>query len=325
MKIARCLTTLAAMLLLCAPSWAQESAALYPSKSVLLIDAQAAGGPADREARLYAQKISGYLGQNFLIESKPGAGTTIASAYVARAKPDGYTLQIVTGSFGIFPALYPNLPFDTLKDFAPVSLMSQRTTVLIAHPGFPAKTFDEYLAYARDHPRKINFSALGIGSGAHLGGVWLHGMTKTQVTFIHYKGVSQQTPDLVAGRVDATFGSALSALPLIKAAKVRVLAIGNDQRSNLLPGVPTISEYLPGFNYQAWLGFVAPAATPQAIINKLHEGFVRAAREPDVASALEAEGCLIVASTPAQFRQFLVADTARNRRLIQDHAIRLSD
>jgi tripartite-type tricarboxylate transporter receptor subunit TctC len=269
--------------------------------------------------------MNGYFGQNFIIDSKPGAGTTIASAYVAKAKPDGYTLQIVTGSFTIFPALYTNLSFDTLKDLAPVALMSQRTTVLIAHPAFPAKTFEEYIAYARANPGKINFSALGVGSGAHLGGVWLHGATNTKVTFIHYKGVTLQTPDLVAGRVDATFGSALSAFPLIKAGKVRVLAVSNDQRSPLLPGVPAISEYVPGFNYFAWLGFVAPAATPPAIISKLNEGFVRAAREPDVAGALEAEGSIMVASTPAQFRQFLVADTNRNRKLIQDNAIRLGD
>lgn len=290
-----------------------------------MIDAQAPGGPADLEARLYAKKMAGYFGQNFIIDAKPGAGTTIASAYVAKAKPDGYTLQIVTGSFTIFPALYTNLSFDTLKDFAPVSLMSQRTTVLIAHPSFPAKTFEEYIAYARANPRKINFSALGVGSGAHLGGVWLHGSTNTQVTFIHYKGVSLQTPDLVAGRVDATFGSALSALPLIKSGKVRVLAIGNDQRSKLLPGVPTISEYVPGFNYVAWLGFVAPAATPPGVVNKLSEGFMKAAREPDVAATLEAEGSIMVGSTPAEFRQFLVTDTNRNRKLIQDNAIRLND
>lgn len=312
-------------LALCGVAWGQEAASLYPSKSVLLIDAQAAGGPADREARLYAQKMSGYLGQNFVIESKPGAGTTIASAFVAKAKADGYTLQIVTGSFTIFPGLYNNLPFDTLKDFAPIALMSERTTVFITHPGFPAKTFEEYLAYARANPRKINFSALGIGSGAHLGGVWLHGATGTQITFIHYKGVTQQTPDLVAGRVDATFGSALSALPLIKAGKVRALAIGNDQRSHLLPGLPTVAEYVPGFNYKAWLGFVAPAATPPAIITKLNEAMVRAAKEPDVAGALESEGSIMIASTPARFGQFLVTDTSRNRKLMQDNGIKLNE
>jgi tripartite-type tricarboxylate transporter receptor subunit TctC len=318
-------STLVSMLVFCATVWGQEPASLYPSKSVLLIDAQAAGGPADREARLYAKKISGYFGQNFVIDSKPGAGTTIASAYVAKAKADGYTLQIVTGSFTIFPGLYNNLPFDTLKDFAPVSLMSERTTVFISHPGFPAKNFEEYIAYARANPRKINFSALGVGSGAHLGGVWLHGATNTQVTFIHYKGVTLQTPDLVAGRVDATFGSALSALPLIKAGKVRALAIGNDQRSNLLPGLPTVAEYVPGFNYKAWLGFVAPAATPPTIINKLNEAFVRAAKESDVAGTLESEGSIMIGSTPAQFRQFLVTDTNRNRKLMQDNGIKLSE
>lgn len=312
-------------LMYCVAAWAQEPVSLYPSKAVLLIDAQAAGGPADREARLYARKMSGYFGQNFVIDSKPGAGTTIASAFVAKAKPDGYTLQIVTGSFTIFPSLYPNLPFDSLKDLTPVSLMSERPTVLIAHAGFPAKTFEEYIAYARANPHRVNFSALGVGSGAHLGGVWLHGATNTQVTFIHYKGVTLQTPDLVAGRVDATFGSALSALPLIKAGKVRALAIGNDKRSNLLPGLPTVSEYVPGFNYRAWLGFVAPAATPPAIINKLSEAFAKAAREPDVAAELEGEGSIMIGSTPAQFRQFLVADTNRNRKLMQDNGIKLGE
>ena len=325
MEITGVIVALVSILLGCGTAWAQEPASSYPSKNVLLIDAQAPGGPADLEARLYAKKMAGYFGQNFIIDSKPGAGTSIASAYVAKARPDGYTLQIVTGSFTIFPALYNNLSFDTLKDLAPVALMSQRTTVLIAHPAFPAKSFEEYIAHARAHPGKINFSALGVGSGAHLGGVWLHGATKTQVTFIHYKGVTLQTPDLVAGRVDATFGSALSAFPLIKSGKVRVLAVGNDQRSNLLPGVPSISEYVPGFNYVAWLGFVAPAATPPAIISKLNDGFVRAAKEPDVASTLEAEGSIMVGSTPAQFRQFLVTDTNRNRKLIQDNAIRLTD
>ena len=303
----------------------QEAASIYPSKSVLLIDAQAAGGPADREARLYAQKLSGYFGQNFIIDSKPGAGTTIASALVAKARADGYTLQIVTGSFTIFPGLYNNLPFDTLKDLAPVSLMSERTTVFITHSGFPAKNFEDYLAYAQANPRKINFSALGIGSGAHLCGVWLHGATNTQVTFIHYKGVTLQTPDLAAGRVDATIASALSALPLIKAGKVRALAIGNDKRSNLLPGLPTVAEYVPGFNYRAWLGLVAPAATPPAIINKLNEALVRATKEPDVVGVLEREGSIMIGSTPAQFKQFLVTDTNFNRKLMQDNWIKLSE
>lgn len=311
--------------LCCGMGRAQPAISDYPAKSVLLVDAQAAGGPADREARLYAKKLTGYFGQNFIIESKPGAGTTIASAFVAKAKPDGYTLQIVTGSFTIFPGLYQNLTFDTLRDFAPIALMSERTTVLITHPGFAARTLDEYIAYARAHPLKINFSALGVGSGAHLGGVWLHGATHTQVTFIHYKGVSLQTPDFVAGRVDATFGSALSALPLIRAGKARAIAIGNDQRSNLLPGLPTVAEYVPGFNYRAWLGIVAPAATPPAIIKKLNEALVRAAREPDVASALESEGSIMVGSSPAQFRQFLVTDTERNRKLMQENGIKLSE
>ena len=319
------IVTFASMLLWCGICTAQEAASLYPSKSVTVLDAQAAGGPADREARLYLRKLSGYFGQNFVLESKPGAGTTIATAFVAKAKPDGYTLMTVTVSFAIFPALYKNLTFDTLKDLAPVSLMSQRPTVLVVHSGFPAKSIEEYIAFARSHPRKISFAALGSGSGAHLGGAWLHSATNSQVTFIQYKGTSLQTPDLIAGRVDATFGSLLSALPLIKSGHVRGLALGSEQRSPLLPGLPSISEFVPGFNYTAWQGFVAPAATPPAIINKLSEAFARAAKEPDVASALEAEGSVMVGSTPQQFRQFLVTETNRNRKLVQDNGIKLGD
>lgn len=305
---------------------AHAQSAAYPSRPVTAIAPIAAGGPVDREARVYTNKMGDLMGQPFIIDFKPGAGTTVGGAYVAKSKPDGYTLLIANASFTVYPAFYTDLSFDTVRDFAPVSLMSQRTTVLVVHPSFPAKTYAEYIGYARANPGKINFSALGAGSAPHLGGAWLHNATNTQVTFIQYKGVSTQMPDMLSGRVDATVATLLSVLPLIKSGKMRALAVANTTRSNLLPELATIEELgVPGYNYAAWLGFVAPAGTPAAIVGKLSEGFAKAAKDPEVALPLEAEGSVMLGSTPAQFRQLIVTETALWKGLVQKLGIQLEE
>ncbi len=302
---------------------AQTSAEAFPSRTVTLVVPYAPGGAAEKEARIYAAKLSGFMGQQFIVDLKPGGGTTIATAYVAKSAPDGYTLLAVPSGFAIFPALYKDLPFDTLRDFAPVTQMSKRTSVLIVPPAFPAKTFAEYISYAKANPGQINFGTSGSGDMVHLMGAWIHSATNTVATFVHYKGTGALLPDLLAGRLTAT-ASGLAVAPLIKAGKLRALAVTNDNRAKLLPDVPTIAELaIPGFNAVVWQGYSAPASTPATTISRLNDAFVRVARSPDVIAALESDGAVMVGNTPAEFRQVIITETARWRKLIQDNGIQL--
>ena len=298
----------------------------YPAKPVTLIVSAAPGGPNELEARIYANKMTELLAQQFLLDFKPGAGTTLGPAFVAKAAADGYTRLVATGNFTVAPSFYKNLSYNNVRDFAPLSLMSKRMSALLVHPSFPAKSFAEYLAYAKTSPGKLNFGTTGAGSITHLAGAWMHSATGTQATFVHYKGAGPQQLDLVSGRLDATAMGLLVGLPLIKAGKLRALAILNDRRSDLLPGVPTIAEQgIPGYDYPAWLGLLAPAGTPAAVVGRLSENLARVAKSPDVAAKLEAEGGVMIGSTPAQFGQLIVAETARWQKLIQELGITLAE
>lgn len=310
-----------AVALLVGPVFAQ-SADGFPSRPVTLVVPYAAGGPADVETRLYAAKLS--LGQPMLVDYKPGAGATVGTAYVAKAAPDGHTLLLVSTGFTTFPALYKDLPFDTNRDFAPVSQTSRNDSLLLARPGFPVKDFAGYIAHARAHPGKINFGTAGAGGIIHLAGGWMHSATSTQVTFVHYKGGGPAVTDMLGGRIDVATAPLISALPLLKSGKAVALAIMNDRRSTLLPQLATIAEQgIPGYSYGNWYGFVAPARTPDAIVARLSEAMARMTRDPDVIATLEAAGSVLVGSTPAQFRQLLLQETARWQKVVKDTGIRL--
>ena len=320
------IATLAASLAFMGAARAQESATAFPSKPVTIIIPVAAGGANDNETRLYVTKMTQLTGRSFLLDYKAGAGSTIGTAYVAKATPDGYTLLAVSPNFTVLPVLYKDVSFDPLKDFAPVAQMSTRTTVLLVSPDFPARSFADYLAYAKTNPDKMNFGTAGAGSGTHLAGAWLHSASNTKVTFVHYKGIGPAMQDLMTGRVDATAAVLAPAMPLIKAGKARPLAILNNERTKLLPDMHTAAEQgLPGYNWATWLGIVAPAATPAAIVNKLNEGLARVARMPDVVSSMEAEGSIPVGSTPQQFRQILATESGIWRKVVQDNAIRIAE
>ena len=309
-----------------AAALAQGSADTYPTKPVVVVASIAPGGVITQEGRLYTTKMSELMGQQFVMDFKPGAAGTIGSANVARGAPDGYTLLIITGSNTVIPSFYKDLPFDIVKDFAPVSMMSKRTSVLVVHPSFPAKTFREYVAYARANPGKINYGASAGGGVSHLAGAWLHSLTGTQVTFIAYKGAGPQLIDQIAGRVDVAATALISALPLIRSGKLRPIGVMDDRRSELLPGVPTIAEQgVPEYNYANWFGIVAPAATPVAIVNKLSDAFAKVARSPDVARMLAEDGSITVGSTPAQLREVIISEASRWRRVIQENGIKLEE
>ncbi len=307
-------------------SFAQGAAGAYPTKPVLVIVPYVPGGAAGNEARLESTKMSSLMGQPFVVDFKPGAGTTVGTAFVARAIPDGYTLLAVPSGFTIFPAFYTDLSFDTLRDFAPISLMTLKHMGLVVYPSFPVKNFSEYIAYAKANPHKVNFGTSGAGDVIHLAGAWMHSATNTPVTFVHYKGSSPRNIDLLSGRIDVAVLSLLSAVPLVQAGKLRLLGITNDSRSPLVPGMPTIAEQgIVGFNAALWQGFAAPSGTSSAIISKLSEGFSKVAKAPEVVGPLEAEGSVMVGSTPAQFRKIIEDETVRWRKLIQDNGIKLEE
>ena len=305
---------------------AQSTVDSFPAKPMTWIASYAGGGPNDQETRLYANKMTALLGQQVIMDYRGGAGGTIGYAAVAKAAPDGYTLLIATGSYTIIPSLYKDLPFDTIRDFAPVTQISKRPSVLAVNPLFPAKTFSEYITYARNNPEKINVGTAGAGGISHLAVALVHSMSKTRVTYVHYKGTGPVLPDLLAGRIDITAFGLLAALPLLKSGKLRALALTDDKRSRLVPEIPTVAEQgLPEYSVPNWLGYLAPAATPTAIVNKLSDNFALVARAPEVLAPLEAGGSILVGNTPAQFRQFIAADTAVWKKVIQEAGIKLEE
>lgn len=296
----------------------------YPAKPVSMVIPLAPGGPVDTEMQIYLPKLREQFGQTFIVDFRVGAAGTIAAAYVAKATPDGYTLLVANSAFTIFPAVYKDLAFDFIRDFAPVTLMSKRPLLLMVPVSFPAKTYAEYIAYARANPGKINFGTTGAGTGTHLSGTWLHHATNTSATFIHYKGTGAVLPDLIAGRLDATGVALPPAMPLMKSGKLRALAMMSDRRSPFLPDLQTIEELgIPGYDYSSYTGFLAPVATPGPIVNRLNEGFIKVVKLPEVTARLEADGNVVIGNTPAQFRQMLVTETNHWRKLVQDVGIKL--
>jgi len=306
-------------------AFAQSAADAWPARPVTIIVPVAPGSSTDLEARLYAQKLGEVTGgKTFLVDYKPGAGTTIGSGFVAKAAPDGYTTLLMSPSTLVSPLAYPNLPFDPVRDFAPVSLMSKRPSLLLANPGLPANNLREFLAYAKANQNKINIGTAGAGSVGHLSVEWLYGASGIKPTFIHYKGGAPATAALVAGEIHSTLASPGAALPLVKAGKLKILAVTTTERIKPLPDVPTAAESgAPFWEYAQWLGFVMPAATPSAIVNKFAGELAKVAKSPDVAQRFANDGMLMYGNTPEQFRQHIVAESARWAKLVKDTGVKL--
>ncbi len=301
--------------------WGQ--AAPYPSKPVTMVVSTGPGASNDVEARMYGQKLSEAYGQPFVVDYKPGAGTTLAAIYVAKAAPDGYTLLGVSSSFPAAAALYRPLPYDPVKDFTPLVLMSKRSTVLMAHPSAPFKTIPEYIAYTKANPGIVNIATVGAGSGPHINAAWFHMLVNTKATYIHYKSAAAMQGDLLSGRVHMTYASLLTGLPHIKSGKLRLIALGNAERSPLLPDVLTVAEQgVPGYDYASMFGYMAPAGLPAAIVNKLSVDMAKAARSPDIVKRLETEGGIPIGNTPAQFAQLLSVEINRYRKLVDELGIK---
>jgi tripartite-type tricarboxylate transporter receptor subunit TctC len=320
------LTRIATVLSLLVLSGAAWSQAAFPTRPIRIVVPVAAGGGADKVARMVSEKMGQSLGVQFVIENKAGGSGTIAAMDVARAAPDGYTLmQCYVATHSTNPAVL-KIRYDPIADFAPVGMMGQTANVLVVGEKSPAKNFQEFLAQARANPGKLNFSSAGSGSATHLIMEYLENQAKVNLVHIPYKGAAPAMQDLLAGQVDAMFPSLTAALPQIRAGKLRALAVASPKRDPLLPDVPTIAELgFPGFSAIQWWGLCAPAKTPDDVVAKLNKALNDALAQPEMKQRL---GELAVEPTqlsPQQFREFLVTEVDKWTRLVKDTELKIEE
>lgn len=302
-----------------------QSADTYPSRTVTFIVPFAPGAATDIEGRIYANKLSEAWGQSFVLDFKPGASMLIGMNHAVKQKPDGYTLLFVSASYSVLPLRFKSLPYDPIKNFELVSLLSKRSAIIAVAPSLPANNVRELFEYAKANPTKLNFATAGNGSIQHLTGLWLQSATNTKLTFIHYKAASASFPDLMAGRAHATPMTFQSSLALVKSGKVKAIGVASLQRNALLPDLPTFHEQgVPDFEYSTWLGLLAPEKTPPAIVNKLQAELAKIIKHADVVERLGAETTLM-ATGPAEFRRHATAETARWVKLIKEFGISFDD
>jgi tripartite-type tricarboxylate transporter receptor subunit TctC len=307
-------------LLLHAP---ESIAQAYPARPVRLLVPTTPGGSVDTLARAVAPKLSDRLGQQIVIDNRAGAGGVIAAETVAQAPADGYTLMLGTvASLATNVSLHTKLPYDPLKDFAPVSLVATQQLVLVVNPSVPAKNVQELIALARAKPGQLTHSSAGNGTGSHLSGELFKAMGTVDMVHVPYKGIAPAVLDVVSGRVSMTFASLATGLPQVRSGRVRALAVTGSKRSPAVADIPTLSESgITGYEATTWYGVVAPAATPAAIVNKLSSELAQALQAPDVRERLSHEGMELVGSTPAQFRQFMASEIDKWSRLIKAQGI----
>lgn len=300
-----------------AASWA--SAQTYPSRPIRLVVPFPAGGTTDILAREVGQRLTLSFGQSVVIDNRPGAGGNIGSDLVAKSAPDGYTLLMGTvGTHAINPSLYARMPYDNVKDFAPVILVASVPNVLEVTPSLPVNSVRELIKLAKEKPGQINFASSGSGTSIHLSGELFKTMAGVDMTHIPYKGSAPAITDLIGGQVQVMFDNLPSSLPQIKAGKLRALAVTSVQRAPALPDVPTIAESgLPGFEATSWFGVLAPAGTPPAIIARLNADLGQWLQSPDAREKLLAQGALAAGGSPEAFAAHIRAETEKWARVVK--------
>jgi len=299
-------------LTLATPLHAQDAAANWPAKQVKLIIPFSPGGSTDFQGRLLCDFLSRHFGQQFYIEYKPGAGSNIGVAETARSAPDGYTLGWITvASHAINPTLYAKMPFDHIKDFAPVSMVGVFPNLLVVNNAFPVATIPELIAALKKAPGKYTFASSGQGTSLHLSGEMFKVMTGTDMIHVPYKGGGPALQDVIGGQVQMTFGNMPTVLAQAKGGKVRAIAVTSAERWFTAPDIPTIAETVPGFVAMSWHGVAFPAATPSAIVDKLAAAIHRGLATPEFQEALARGGSKATPMSPQQFAAFIREDTER--------------
>lgn len=297
----------------------------YPSKPVRFVLPFPAGGPTDILGRIMCQKLSDVLGQPFVPENRPGSGGNIGAEFVAKARPDGYTLVLVSPSLAISPTLYKKLNYDSVKDFEPISLVGQMPNVLIIRPSLPIKSLKELIEYAKANPGKLNYGSGGIGSTNQLASELLKSFAKINMVHVPYKGSIQAMMALLGGEVDMVTIGVPPSLPHIKSGKVRALALLSPERLPALPDVPTAREAgVDNFEVTLWYGMLAPAGTPRDIIARLNEEWVKIAAMPDTVEKMRKAEYEPISSTPEQFADFIKTEIVRWGKVIKNANITLN-
>jgi len=301
-----------------------SSAQDFPSKPLRLVVGSTPGGGTDISARLIAPKMSEQLGQQVVVENRPGAKTTIGVNYVVRSAPDGYTLLMGVSSLAINPHILKNVPYDALKDLAPVTQVLVAPNIMVAHPSLPIRTVKDLVAFARSRPGQLNFAAGGAGSSQHLAIELFLYMTGTKIVHVPYKGQGMALIDVVAGQVSLMMANVISALPHVRSARLRALGVTGSKRTTVAPDIPTIAEAgVPGYEVLQWYGVLAPAATPREIIGRLHGVIAHAVQDPKIRERIVADAGEPVGNTPDEFSAILRADYKKWGDVIRKAGIRV--
>ena len=299
------------------------SAQQFPTKPVRMIVPFAPGGATDYMARAIAQKMSESIGQPVVVENKPGANAILGTDLVAKAAPDGHTLFLCAFGHATNPYLVAKLPYDTLKDLAPVTLLVTGPLMLIANPSLPANNVKELIAYLKANPDKLNYASGGIGSSQHFAAELMMNMTGTKMTHVAYKGTAPAYVDLLSGATSLMFDNLVTALPQVKAGKLKALAVTPAQRASQAPEVPTMAEAgLAGYETGIWHGFLTTGGTPKATVERLNKEIVRAVNLPDVKDAFIARGLLPIGNSPGEFDAFIRNEMAKWSKIIKEAGIK---
>ncbi len=293
-------------------------AAGYPDKPITVINPWTSGGPADTVARPVLQKLSERLGQPIIMENKSGANGVIGCAFVARAAPDGYTLLFShVGPITISPAVQKDMPYDSVRDFKPITQIVSAPTVLLVRPSLPIHNLKELVDYARANPGKLSYGSVGQGSTTHLAGEILSTMANIKLLHVPYKGAAPVVNDMLGGSIDMSFLNIAGAISYVKSGQLRAIGVTTLKRSPLLPDLPTISEAYPGFEVNSWYGLMAPAKTPDDIVDMLQKQVAEIIRSPDIVELFSRNGLTPEGTTPVQYAEQIKTDLARWRNVVQ--------
>jgi tripartite-type tricarboxylate transporter receptor subunit TctC len=296
-----------------------KAKAEFPERPLTLVVPFAPGGGTDNTARTLAEGMSANLGEPVIVENRAGAGTVIGTNYVARSKPDGYTMVVATFAHAVNPSLYKSLPYDTDKAFAPVILIAHSPNVLVVNPKLPFHSVKDLLAYAKANPGKLNYGSPGVGTSAHLAGELLKNLAGINMTHVSYKGAAPAVTDLLGGQIQVMLITAASATTYVKSGQLRALAVTSAQRSPAFPDLPTLAEAgVPGYAAESWTGIFVPAGTPQPVVLRLHDAIVAAVKTDAFQRQVAVEGLMVDAGEPKQLSEYVSAEEKRWRQVIRD-------
>ena len=295
----------------------------YPTRPVKIITPFGAGGPTDVYTRAIAEELRNSLHQPFIIEDRPGAGTTIGTDLVAKSAPDGYTLLMVSATQTVNETLYSHKPYQLMRDLVAVAPLIETDLVLVAHPSVPAKNMSELIALAREKPGTLNYGSSGPGSNYHMAGELLKSLTGIDIVHVPYKGSTGARTDILSGQIQLLFDSVPTMAQMIKSAMVYALGTTGANRSPVLPDVPTIAETVPGFQMAPWIGFMAPKATPPAIVERLNRTITEILSRPEIKAAWIKQGALPVTMTQPEFENFMQSQVEKWAKVIKDNHIAL--